>query len=436
MNFQYEKDKLKKIDNSVKSNNNSKERKNKNIISFDEIDLSINIPKVIHETDWISQEVSSMASSTVIKKLWGSSTVEFREEISISEELLPYLDIDLLIEPPLDGEVVVWEPVTSVNSGSRAIVTGNGVTLYNGQTSFVSPAILSESTFSQYGIPLSHGTRAWFHTLSYIPVGGGDQQNIIQPIIEIRAEIDLGGDNKDVYDIFVTNDRAHTINTLTTSGFSGVGDKNEIREEGGAFIPDTPISLSFSAISRYRIWYRNGTFLDFKDAVGGGVTIISQSFELGGRYVFYTPNSLAGPSLTSDGSGGFRINVFPNDDPIYSNIRLEVKSFDLPGTETTTFTSNINQRKRFSYFKIKDNLYNILFRVPVNFEVMANKGNDLEINTKTYTQDGSSYSLSTEENTTGESTFLFGFTENFRYKVRLVLKPPLNWKEKRKYNEL
>lgn len=454
MKFRQEKEKLRKLNNGVNQNKDSLSDKTINIIDFNDIDTSILTPKILYDTDWTATDLDFIEETDEKKDVWASSRIEIQQEIEIQEKLLPFLDFNLIIEAPTEGGVVGFIESLSLSIVDNAIITGDGQTLFVGRPQITStvPLILSDSDFTENGIPFNHGSKAWQHNLTYTPSGGGSDQNISQPIMRIFATVDLGtgcdGNNTDVYEIEVLEDPAHVIDSISSTGFSGVGNKTENRYTGtsgncnltSTSFENVPISLSFSSISRYSISYRNGTTLLFKD-YGSAVTIVEQDFVFNGRFVFYSENDRFPVRFYSDGSGGYSLTSNPSSgalDTSYTTytLKTEFSNRVLDQEPQTTFNNNINQTSRKGVFKISENRYNVHFGTTVNFKLPANTPKDINTNLKTYTKNASpsGFDLTGDEDGEEVSTVLFEPQTDIRYKIQIIVKPPLNWKERRKHD--
>lgn len=476
MKFNQSKNKFRKINNGQINNSQNLNEKTDEVIYFDKNPSNIHTPQIVYDSDWIDIEpygngILNYQFPTTVNKgelLPDTYQTLFDRNLNISEEMLQFLEINLIIENPAEGKLESFKKSISSQYVDRAYanVQGDSNLIYNGPIPFATDSTILTSELGSQA-PEANTRKIWQVTILWTDPDTGDEYSttgelqgiqIIENIETCQQQINddpVEFQEVSIQDTFNARwylDNEHEISAFDEDGFTGVGDY--IDQE---FISGTPdceknstttnnieMSFSFNSVDDYNLFIfgfsfnitqgefvgpGGGFFEGIHTVKGPGITEY-ELLQSKGHRVYYSSDRIHEFGINSVASllnlsGG--VSTIP-----YSSITSE--SYINEAITDTEETEEIITDGQETYYvvKIQENLYKILYK---NFFTVFNPAiNETGLTTLydyTYSKDGTSYELiSSSETDTFNGQFQTEHPD-VRYKIQLVINPPFNWKERK-----
>ena len=430
MTFSNTKQKLQKIYNqSVNNSNTLLDDKNKNVI-LNFFKQSLSGVKSIHDTGWLTVSPKSDTIKTIRKnhKLPEMIKTDYSFDIELPDFIMPYLDVKLMIVPPPDSDLGVYDSYTTENYyGDWSIIKVNGTTLYDYNTvNIPSEYIFSDSRIAEMGTPSANTKQVWNGSAIVDGDYVGGRVNGAR-----YAEGDI--QNGTFFNIKPYDENGHEFTGFTSNSFTGIGDEviivNYVRTE------------NFNVTRTYDFNSSGGyVFLGTTQCDNSETT--DRDFIYQGRHIYYAPNSL--DTIRLELASGNDRQLFNLPTSNIGSITYDRNPSGYPTTvseQDNVYSQNGSDkiRKDLALFKISDGTDFPLYRIKtkINATIMSpaiidDPNPSIKVQEDVYTY-GTRYTRTTND-VSYKSLAYVTAKQDVQYRILFSIKNPLFYQEVRKYD--
>lgn len=471
--FNTSKNKIRQTFHRNNKNINSLEVKRNIINNFFKEKQKIKSIKTLFESEWIATTPTATASVRNITKgkdLAELVSIEFEEEITILEEILPFINVDIMVKTPPDSEPVGFLEYDQETFESDFVeVRGDTNLIYQGI-----PRPLKfqhdEDALDDGDFQRDYAKKVFTAAIEY--TDGADEYRVVGTLIRIRMIDDLGtGCNNqdfDTYDCFVDVDFVGSKNyaeflELESNSANMIVQKEESRFttnsspppdciQNDTVIDEQEITFPFTggAIDRYlirmfpatRFKKVGGSFVldttgDF-EIDSDAVTVTSRSFQFVGYWLFYSDNKDFFFGVDEDGEGELELKNLPtNPDQPWNQITFKLNQEPHPEALAATVTQT-GSRKQLFFRKNAPSTFNT-YKVFLTDTLVLKAPSSLISDTEifdvfddVYNKDSTDYTRVESHSTKTENIYV-SKKHDIEYKIKITVKNPFYWEELRRY---